>query len=107
MLDKQVNLCRDCGYPIIGKRHNALYCDLCAEIRKREQDHAAWVKRNNKKKMAELKSPEYLREKAEKNLYKQHASELGIDISYYELWKNCHPDVYKKWMDEHLGKFEE
>lgn len=80
-----------------------MYCKECAKTRKQTCDRESWRRRWQKSR----KDTNSRRTIIEARLLSQHASELGISLVYYNLWKEQNPKSYRKWMDEHIDKKQE
>lgn len=91
--------CKQCGNYFEAKGANAAYCSSCRAERKKMLDHKAWIRRKHKDNAYTVceKRKIYMQ-----RLEKTHAKELGIDETYYYLWRDCNPVHYKRWMYSHL-----
>lgn len=49
-IEHRTGICRQCGTDIIDKAHNAMYCYICAALRKCESDLRAYERRQAEKK---------------------------------------------------------
>ena len=91
--------CKQCGNYFEAKGANAAYCPTCRVARKKSLDHQAWLRRKYKNGMYTVCER---RKMLMSRLEKTHARELGIDETYYYLWKDCNPLHYRQWMYAHL-----
>ncbi len=91
--------CKQCGEVFLAKGANAAYCSSCRVERKKALDHEAWLRRKYKDGAYSISER---RKMVMARLEKVHARELGIDETYYYLWKDCNAARYKQWMTSRL-----
>lgn len=87
--------CKSCGHPFEAHFHNAMYCDECKVLRRKQSSRDAWQRKKAKIELDRIRGSKY--QIALQKLEMHHMEEMGMSYGKYEVWKHTCPDQYAAW----------
>lgn len=91
--------CRSCGTAFEAHYHNAMYCEECRALRRKQSSKEAW-QRKKVKVEREKRGSDYKTRLFE--LEYHHMIEMGMQYGKYGIWKETHPKEYDDWLSEQI-----